>query len=97
MSYHHPVDAEQKPPVRRSGRLGLRMERQVLRLTSPNASRRARLWLAAANGRALPRPSIAPIDGPEVLMTVRFEGLSESEQKTALAAFPGGKRFVLAS
>lgn len=73
------------------------MERQVLRLTSPNASRRARLWLASANGRALPRPMIAPIDGPEVPMIVRFEGLSETQQQAALAAFPGGKRFVLAS
>lgn len=69
----------------------------MLRLTSSNASRRAWLWLAAANGLALPRPAIAPIDGPEVPMTVRFEGLSESEQQAALAAFPGGRRFVLAS
>jgi hypothetical protein len=28
-------------------------------------------------------------------MTVSFEGLSEREQEAALAAFPGGKRFVL--
>jgi hypothetical protein len=73
------------------------MERHVLRLTSPNASRRARLWLAAANGRTMKRPEIAPIDGPELAMTVRFEGLSDAEQQMALAAFPGGRRFVLAS
>lgn len=97
MSYHHPVDAEHKPPVRRSTNNGLRMERHVQRLTSPNASRRARLWLAAANGRTLRRPALAPIDGPETVMTVRFEGLSEAEQRAALAAFPGGRRFVLAS
>lgn len=97
MSYHFPVDAELKPPVRRSGHPGLRMERHVQRLTSPNASRRARLWLATANGSVLTRPAVAPIDGPEMLMTVRFEGLSEAEQQAALAAFPGGKRFVLAS
>ena len=66
------------------------------RPTSPNASRRARLWLAAANGRALQRPAIAPIDGPEAPMTVRFEGLTRDEQQAALAAFPGGRRFVLA-
>lgn len=97
MSYHSPVVADQKPPVRRHWQNGLRMERHVQRLTSPNASRRARLWLAAANGRTLARPAVAPIDGPEMLMTVRFEGLSEAEQQAALAAFPGGKRFVLAS
>lgn len=67
------------------------------RLTSPNASRRAKLWLAAANGRTLKRPEIAPVDAPELVMSVRFEGLSYAEQQAALAAFPGGRRFVLAS
>lgn len=67
------------------------------RLTSPNASRRAKLWLAAANGRKLKRPEIGPADAPELLMSVRFEGLSHAQQQAALAAFPGGKRFVLAS
>jgi len=66
-------------------------------LTSPNASRRAKLWLAAANGRKLRHPEIAPIDAPERVMSIRFEGLSDAEQQAALAAFPGGKRFVLAS
>lgn len=73
------------------------MERHVLRLTSPNASRRARLWLAAANGRTMTRPDVAPINAPEQVMTVRFEGLTEAQQQAALAAFPGGRRFVLAS
>ena len=72
------------------------MERHVERLTSPIASRRARLWLAAANGRTLKRPDLAPIDAPERPMTVRFEGLTEAEQQAALANFPGGRRFVLA-
>lgn len=67
------------------------------RLTSPNASRRARLWLATNNGRMLPRPHVSPIDGPELVMTVRFEGLTDAEKQKALAAFPGGRRFVLAS
>jgi hypothetical protein len=39
---------------------------------------------------------VAPIDAPELPMTIRFEGLSDAEQRAALAAFPGGKRFVLA-
>ncbi len=97
MSYHPGVDTERKAPVRRLGHLGLRMERHVQRLTSPNVSRRARLWLAAANGRTLQRPLVAPIDRPELTMTVRFEGLTRAEQEAALAAFPGGRRFVLAS
>jgi hypothetical protein len=73
------------------------MDRYVQRLTSPNASRRARLWLAAANGRRMERPPVAPIDGPELPMAVHFEGLTEAEQRAALAAFPGGKRFVLSN
>lgn len=96
MSYHFYVNADHKPPVRRSAHPGMRMERHVQRLTSPSASRRARLWLAAANGRLVERPDIAPIDGPELPMAVRFEGLTEAEQQAALANFPGGKRFVLA-
>jgi hypothetical protein len=74
----------------------MHMERHVQRLTSPDASRRARLWLAAANGRRLARPPIAPIDGPETPMTVCFEGITRAEQQAALSAFPGGRRFILA-
>lgn len=72
------------------------MDRRVSRLTSTAASRRARLWLAAPHD-ARPRPTaaIAPIDAPELPMTISFEGLTEAEQHMALAAFPGGKRFVL--
>ncbi len=97
MSYRSTVDSEQTPPVRRLTHTGLRKERHVQRLTSTNASRRARLWLAAANGATLSRPDIPPIDGPEQPMMVQFEGLTDAEQQTALAAFPGGRRFVLAS
>lgn len=67
------------------------------RLTSSNASRRVPLWLASADGRAMPRPEITPIDGPERIMSVRFEGLTSAEQQSVLAAFPGGRRFVVAS
>ena len=95
MSYLPDVEAERKPAVRRHAKSGV--ERPVQRPTSPDASRRARLWLAAANGQNLNRPIIAPIDQPETVMTVQFEGLSDEEQQAALAAFPGGRRFVLAS
>ena len=77
----------------------MKMNRRVFdphHLTSPLASRRAREWLAAANDM-VPRSrlQIAPVDEPELPMTISFEGLSPEEQRVALAAFPGGKRFVL--
>lgn len=72
------------------------MDRRAYRLTSPIASRRAKSWLAAAyDARLRPTNPIAPIDAPELPMAIRFEGLTEAEQQAALAAFPGGKRFVL--
>lgn len=66
------------------------------------------LWLAAADGRRLPRPHATPDHAttthpashgalPERVMTVHFEGISETQQRAALAAFPGGRRFVLSS
>jgi hypothetical protein len=63
-------------------------------------SSHAPLWLAASEGRRLQRPATEPvgdIDGPETPMVVEFFGITEEEQRAALAAFPGGKRFVLAS
>ena len=72
------------------------MDRRVVRLTAPAASRRAKFWLAALHDRRLqPTNPIAPIDAPELPMIVSFEGLTEAEQRAALSAFPGGKRFVL--
>jgi hypothetical protein len=60
-------------------------------------ARRPRLWLAAAEGVRLPPPrdAIAPIEKPELPLEVEFEGLTMEEQRAALAAFPGGRRFVL--
>jgi len=58
----------------------------------------APLWLAASDGRRLRRPvseTVADINAPEATMEVEFFGLTEAEQRAALAAFPGGKRFVL--
>ncbi|MGV3492142.1 MAG: hypothetical protein ACO1OG_12575 [Devosia sp.] len=70
--------------------------RRVTRLTSPLASRRAHAWLAAANDqRQQSRLKLAPIDAPEVAMRISFEGLTDEEQRIALASFPGGRRFVL--
>ena len=60
---------------------------------------RPRLWLAAHAGRRLPGPldDVAPIGRPERPIEVEFVGLTEAEQRAALAAFPGGRRFVLKS
>ena len=60
---------------------------------------RARLWLAAHAGRRLPGPlhDVAPMGRPEHPLEVEFVGLTETEQRAALAAFPGGRRFVLKS
>jgi hypothetical protein len=60
---------------------------------------RPRLWLATREGRRLPRPAdmVAPITAPERQIEIEFEGLTLAEQRAALAAFPGGRRFVLKS
>jgi hypothetical protein len=38
---------------------------------------------------------MAPAALPESPIEVEFEGLTLDEQRAALAAFPGGRRFVL--
>ena len=50
--------------------------------------------LAAVRGVRRSEP-IRPVDAPEVPLEVEFVGLTEEEQRRALAAFPGGRRFVL--
>jgi hypothetical protein len=62
----------------------------------PSASGRPR-WLSM-RGYSLPRnrERIAAIDAPETILTVQFEGLTEAEQRAAIAGFPGGRRFRLA-
>ncbi|HHY50845.1 MAG TPA: hypothetical protein GYA10_14005 [Alphaproteobacteria bacterium] len=70
----------------------------ALRLWSRrDLSPRSRLWLAAVDGVARwpSREPVSPIDGPEAPLEVEFEGLTDEEQRRALAAFPGGRRFVL--
>lgn len=56
-----------------------------------------RLWLAARDGKRLPPPegAIAAISIPESPLEIEFEGLTLEEQRAAIAAFPGGRRFVL--
>lgn len=58
-----------------------------------------RLWLASSHGMRLPRTHeiIAAVEEPETIIEVEFEGLTEAEQRAALDAFPGGRRFRLAT
>lgn len=58
---------------------------------------RPRLWLAAVQGTRRPHPQepVLPIDQPEAVLEVEFVGLTDAEQRRALAGFPGGRRFVL--
>jgi len=73
------------------------MERQKP-VPAPKPSTYPRLWLASSNGVRLPRTAgiIGPLDEPEAILEVEFEGLTEAEQRAALEAFPGGRRFRLA-
>jgi hypothetical protein len=87
------VEQQAKAPRGQQGNVAMKR----LHIGSTPAPRRARLWLAASNGRRLPSPAgdVAPIDQPERPLEVEFIGLSELEQLRALAGFPGGRRFVL--
>jgi hypothetical protein len=69
-------------------------------IAAPTAARRrAALRLATSAGRAPADPSRRPMPGlfgaAEAPMVVSFEGLTEAQQRRALATFPGGRRFAL--
>ena len=51
------------------------------------------LRLAAVNGRHV--ENVPARSMPETTLVVSFQGLTEAEQRKALAAFPGGSRFKL--
>jgi hypothetical protein len=55
----------------------------------------AHLRLAAEDGDRLAVDRVPATDIAETVLHVSFEGITEEEQRAALAAFPGGKRFVL--
>jgi hypothetical protein len=50
----------------------------------------------AAEGPSHFLSSIGRADGPETPLVVQFVGISDAQQRAAITAFPGGKRFVLA-
>jgi hypothetical protein len=53
------------------------------------------LRLATNDGKRVESAALPPIDAPEELLVVSFVGLTEAEQRRALAAYPGGRRFRL--
>lgn len=55
------------------------------------------LRLATRNGRRLPVANVPASGVAEPVMVIRFEGMTEAEQRRLLAGFPGGKRFRLES
>ena len=55
------------------------------------------LRLVARDGQRVPTANVPPIDAPEATLVVSFAGLTEAEQRRALAGFPGGRRFRLAT
>lgn len=71
--------------------------KRLLEMNPQTPVQSPRLRLVTLNGRRLPDPldQVAPIDEPERPLEVEFVGLTEEEQLRALAAFPGGRRFVL--
>jgi hypothetical protein len=66
------------------------------RATQTFPSRRPTLRVVAARSEGF-AGRLEPFGAPEQPMVVTFEGLTENQQRAALAAFPGGRRFQLAS
>ena len=73
----------------------------MAQMLSPNG-------FGGSRGRTLPSPAtperpsdfvawIGKADAPEPPLVVEFVGITEEEQRAAISAFPGGKRFVLAA
>lgn len=68
------------------------MDSRVVHLSTDCGARAAR----ASRSRTQPSTPVLPHrDEPEAILAISFEGITEREQEAALAAFPGGKRFVL--
>jgi len=53
------------------------------------------LRLVTKDGEQLAPCALPSIDAPEEILVVSFVGLTEAEQRRALAAYPGGRRFRL--
>ena len=66
-----------------------------MRQNNPRPARNTLVRLAARDGQHIPDGIVPAIDAPETMMVVSFTGLTEAEQRAALAGFPGGARFQL--
>ena len=64
-------------------------------MTNHPIERRPHLYLVTRDGVRVAGDRVPAIDAPETELDVTFIGLSEEEQRAALAAFPGGRRFRL--
>ena len=63
--------------------------------TDPPNSIHPQLKLVARDGRRVDVDNVPASGAPEPPLYVSFRGISEEEQRAALAAFPGGRRFIL--
>jgi hypothetical protein len=70
---------------------------QSATLHPSNAPSAIVLSLAGARRMAQQAPvTVSPLQEPEAPLVVEFVGLSEEQQRRALAGWPGGQRFRLA-
>lgn len=61
----------------------------------PMSNLQPQLRLVARDGQPVRVTRVPADDTPETLLYVSFKGLTEAEQRAALAGFPGGRRFIL--
>ncbi len=72
------------------------MDSRVVHLSTDCGARAARASRSRTQPSTQPSTPVLPHrDEPEAILAISFEGITEREQEAALAAFPGGKRFVL--
>jgi hypothetical protein len=64
-------------------------------MTANSIRRRPHLYLVTRDGVRVAGDRVPAIDAPESELDVTFVGLTDEEQRAALAAFPGGRRFRL--
>jgi hypothetical protein len=53
------------------------------------------LYLVTRDGVRVAADRVPAVEAPETELDVTFVGLSDAEQRAALASFPGGRRFRL--
>ena len=61
----------------------------------PKPNSQPQLRLATRDGQFVEITQVPANDAPETPLYVSFTGLTEAQQRAALAGFPGGRRFIL--